>query len=263
MQRFFFTLFVFAIWLTGPYAVAQTPDADTLIRQAQNISKVPGYEADIELENIDADGKIKVRRIYTATRLNLDSKEVMRLARFTQPLDFKGTTTLIHENASRDDDIWLLLPSVKKVKKLLSNGRKDRFLGTEFSYGDVVGYKETEWTNQLGTETVKDGTPCLLVISLPKTRDIADAYGYTRRVTCIRKNDFFPIEVAFWDLDDIPSKIISSTDTAVVAPGKVQAMKVTAINLIDKQRSVLTFKSYKLNASISKDIFRAERLDAN
>ena len=167
MLRRLFISFACAVWVFAPWAIAQTPDADTLMRNAQNISKVPGSEADIELENIDADGKTKVRRIYTATRLNPETKEVMRLARFTQPADFKGTTTLIHENAGRDDDIWLLLPSVKKVKKLLSNGRKDRFLGTEFSYGDVVGYKETEWTNRLGTDIVKDGTPCFVVISQP------------------------------------------------------------------------------------------------
>lgn len=242
-------------------ALAQVPDADALIRNSQNISKVSGSEADIELENTDSSGKTKMRRIYAASKLRSDKLEVMRMARFTQPADFKGTATLIHENLDRDDDIWLYLPSVKRVKRILASGRKDRFLGTEFSYGDVIGFKAGEWTNQVTGDKAVGADACWLVTSTPKTRDVAESYGYSKRITAVRKSDSFPLEIELWNLDDARSKVVTSEEVTPVGEGKLQAMKITAVNVVDQQKTVLRFKSFKLNANIGRDVFKPERLD--
>lgn len=248
---------------TSQVVLAQAPDADALIRNSQNISKVSGSEADIELENTDSSGKTKVRRIYAASKLKSDKQEVMRMARFTQPADFKGTATLIHENLDRDDDIWLYLPSVKRVKRILSSGRKDRFLGTEFSYGDVIGFKAGEWTNQVTGDRIIGSDACWVITSTPKTRDVAESYGYSKRITAVRKSDSFPLEIELWNLDDARAKVVTSDEVTPVGEGKLQAMKVTAVNLIDQQKTVLRFKSFKLNANIGRDVFKSERLDEN
>src|SRR5882762_7011693 len=75
----------------------------------------------------------------------------MRMTRFLEPADVKGTVSLLIEHAEKDDDIWIYLPSVKKVRRLVSSNKKDSFVGTDFSYGDVIGHKVKEWDHNFVT----------------------------------------------------------------------------------------------------------------
>lgn len=242
------------------WVFAQTPDADALILSAQNISKVSGSEAEIEIENTDSAGRMKTRKIYAASKLKSAQMDVMRVARFTQPADFVGTATLIHENLDRDDDIWLYLPSVKRVKRILASGRKDRFLGTEFSYGDVIGFKASEWVNQITGSKSIGADACWLVTSTSRNRDVAESYGYSKRVTAVRKSDYFPLEIELWNLDGNRAKTVTAEEISSVGEGKLQAMKITAVNLIDQQKTIFRFKSFKLSPNLARDIFKSERL---
>ena len=113
-----------------------------------------------------------------------------RMTRFLEPADVKGTVSLLVEHSDKDDDIWIFLPSVKKVRRLISSNKKDSFVGTDFSYGDVIGHKVKEWTHNLLKEEDADGKPCYVIESLPKDSTIKANTGYSKRVTWIQKDNF-------------------------------------------------------------------------
>lgn len=69
----------------------------------------------------------------------------MRLTEFISPADVQGTTTLLIENAKGSDSMFVYLPALKKVRRLASANKGDAFIGTDFSYGDVLGYKLSDW----------------------------------------------------------------------------------------------------------------------
>jgi hypothetical protein len=103
-------------------------------------------------------GKAFERRYRCDTRMTLDLRvtngfgEVMRrkaraankwisgrihgLARFTYPPALRGMALLTIENEKRDDDLFLFLPSLGRVRRISSARRGDSFLGTDLWYED-------------------------------------------------------------------------------------------------------------------------------
>jgi len=66
---------------------------------------------------------------------------------FNSPRDIKGTATLTHSKVEpADDDQWIFLPAVKRVKRISSSNRTGKFVSSEFSFED------------LGSQEVDDNT---------------------------------------------------------------------------------------------------------
>ena len=98
--------------------------------------------------------------------------------RFTSPADIKGTAVLTIENDG-DDDIWVYLPALKKVRRLAASNKKDAFVGTDFSYGDVLGHRVEDWNQKFVRKDTLDGKPVIVIESTPKTPAVAANSGYS------------------------------------------------------------------------------------
>ena len=77
--------------------------------------------------------------------------------------------SLLVEQSVKDDDIWLYLPSMKKVRRLVSSNKRDSFVGTDFSYGDVIGHKVQDWEHSIVGEEAVDGFECFIIESVSYT----------------------------------------------------------------------------------------------
>jgi hypothetical protein len=53
---------------------------------------------------------------------------------FDQPKDVAGTALLTFTHKAADDDRWLYLPAVKRVKRIASSNKSGPFMGSEFAY---------------------------------------------------------------------------------------------------------------------------------
>src|SRR6266481_4957236 len=87
----------------------------------------------------------RVRRIQTLSLLSANGVDSSRLTWFTEPSDVKGLGTLLVEKSDGEDDIWVYLPSLRQTRRIQASNKGDAFLGTDFSYGDVLGYRVNEW----------------------------------------------------------------------------------------------------------------------
>ena len=57
---------------------------------------------------------------------------------FDQPRDVQGTALLTHAHINTQDDQWLYLPALKRVKRINAARRSGSFMGSEFSYEDMT-----------------------------------------------------------------------------------------------------------------------------
>ena len=105
-----------------------------------------------------------------------------RLIRFLYPPDVKGTGFLVIEHSDRDDDMWLYLPTLRKSRRKLASSKKDSFLGTEFSYGDITGPSVSEYNYRMKEEKENEQTACHVIEAVPATEDILSDYGYSKRI---------------------------------------------------------------------------------
>ena len=62
---------------------------------------------------------------------------------FDEPRDVAGTAMLVHGHTDAQDDQWLYLPALTRVKRISSSNRSGSFMGSEFTYEDL-GSPEVE-----------------------------------------------------------------------------------------------------------------------
>lgn len=244
-------------WLAMPRAHAAEVDLQKTMEANFAVSKVLDSTSDATFTLINRAGQERVRKVFGTTKLADNGNDNSRMTRFTAPPDVKGTVTLLVEHGDRDDDIWVYLPALKKVRRLVSSNKKDSFVGTDFSYADVIGYKVGEWSYKLLREETVDGQACLVVEALPKTDAVKANTGYSRRVSWIRKDNQMTVKADFWDEAGQPLKTLSFGEIVQVDPkrAKWQAMRLEAANSQTGHRTVIRFENFKVNQQVRSDFF--------
>ncbi|MFH1851970.1 MAG: outer membrane lipoprotein-sorting protein [Candidatus Neomarinimicrobiota bacterium] len=144
-------------------------------------------------------GTVKERvREITRHQRNYTSGEFASksLIRFQQPADVKGTGFLMWEyNDDRDDDQWLFLPALGKVKRIVAREKGENFMGSDFTYEDMSGRDiEDDHFTLLGEEKL-GAVDCYKIEAVPITGETS----YRRRVTWIDKEKWLAIRVEFYD----------------------------------------------------------------
>ena len=74
---------------------------------------------------------------------------------FDQPRDVRGTALLTYSHKTGDDDQWLYLPALKRVKRIASSNKSGPFMGSEFA-------------------AAKLSSPIIIVTSSPSSSSAAD-----------------------------------------------------------------------------------------
>ena len=243
-------------------AHADTPGALAIMQQNLAASKVKDSLADATFILVNKDGATRVRKTHGYTRLQANGADNMRMVRFLSPADIKDTATLLIEHAGADDDMWIFLPALGKVRRLSASNKKDSFVGTDFSYGDVIGYKAEEWRHQLIRQELLDGVACYVIESMPLNDTVRQNTGYSKRLSWVRKDNFVAARVDVWDLADKQLKRISAGDIRPVGSnGRWQAMLSEAENLQTGHRTSIRLDGFKADQNVAESLFSPAQLE--
>jgi outer membrane lipoprotein-sorting protein len=187
----------------------------------------------------------------------------MRMTRFLSPADVKGTVSLLIEHADKDDDIWIYLPALKKVRRLVASNKKDSFVGTDFSNADVIGYKVAEWHYKLVKEENFDGQACMVIEATPKTDLVKNNTGYSKRLSWLRKDNFATAKAEFWDENGQMLKTAVFGDMQQVDPkrGKWQSLKMEVSNQQTGHRTVIRVENFKVNQKVEDSFFTTRYME--
>ena len=115
-------------------------------------SRVEGSTSEATFRLVNANGQERVRKTFGATRLGADGAGNQRVIRFLSPSDVRNTTTLLIETAG-EDEVSVYLPALKKIRRLARNNKKTSFVGTDLSYGDMMGHRPRDWVHKLIRQT--------------------------------------------------------------------------------------------------------------
>jgi len=157
LARFFvfgviFTLFF--SWLESPLFAASAYEFRKKV--------IDRYEGDdstsmtiMKLQKIvrakDGNVRVKAERVRMVKRFTKaygkDDKVVMF---FLEPADIRGTGFLsfIYDDKDKDNDQWLYLPTLKKIKRIASSDKSGSFMGTDFSYVDISDIKVDDYKHR-------------------------------------------------------------------------------------------------------------------
>src|SRR5918995_5907492 len=130
-------------------AVAQTPPApvpaaDRIARSVQERDTGRDSRAELRMKLLDRRGRARDRALTLLTLRRADGDR--SLIRFTYPNDIRGTGFLVWEHPTGDDERFLYLPSLGRVRRIAGSEAQESFVGSDFSYEDIGGREFDEYT---------------------------------------------------------------------------------------------------------------------
>lgn len=253
-----------ALALPAPQARAAEADAASLMADSLKVTRPARSQAVGRFVLVNAGGQSRVRQTESLSQLLPDGVNTRRVTRFSAPADIAGTAVLTVENPGGNDDIWVYLPALKKVRRLTASQRKEAFVGTDFSYGDVLGHPVEEWRHRLLRTETLDGTATQVVESLPRDPGVTAATGYGRRVSWLRAADHVPVKIEYYDPAGTLMKVYSASDIKLVdaAAKRFQPMRQVMKNLVTGHSTLIEYSSFRTDVAVSDGDFQPRSLEA-
>jgi len=228
---------------------ATTLMALTNIEIAEKSDKVTdGFESSIsqtEMILINASGQKSVRELEMKTLEGENGDKT--ISTFLTPADVKGTKTLTHEHLNRDDDQWLYLPALKRVKRIASRNKSGSFMGSEFSYEDIgnQNYKKYTYDNKI-EEVDLNGVKCYKGFRIPKDKNS----GYTKQVSWVEKDTFLLQKIEYYDRKSELLKTAIFSDYKQI-DGVWRVGKIEMKNHQNDKSTILIWKDDKIHAGLT------------
>ena len=107
-------------------------------------------------------GQSSTRELHIKT-LEQDNDGDKALTVFDSPKDVKGTSFLSFSHANQDDEQWLYLPALKRVKRISSRNKTGSFMGSEFSFEDMTSFEVEKFDYAYLRDDQVDGVDWLCV----------------------------------------------------------------------------------------------------
>jgi predicted RND superfamily exporter protein len=238
------------------------PQGDDIIAQLNARDDGAQVTRILTMELIDRRGKSRVRETKGYRKYFGDEKRTVLFYR--SPTNVKGTGFLTYDypDANKDDDQWLYLPALRKVRRISSSDRGDYFLGTDYSYEDIK--KETRIAAEdyafttLGTEEV-DGHITYIVEGIPTDEEIAAELGYGRVLWRIDPEIWISRKTDMWDVNGNPLKTLQN-EVIENIQGIWTSLRLTAVNHKTGHSSVFTFSEVDYLAAIDDGMFEQRAL---
>ena len=123
----------------------------------------------------------RIRELVTY-RFDKSGGETANLIRFLDPEDIAGTGLLSIDNDDGSTDQWLYLPALDRVRRISSNRKGGRFVGSDLYFEDLQERKPSEDRHRLLGKQTENGILCEVLESVPL--DASDSV-YSRRISWI------------------------------------------------------------------------------
>ena len=145
---------------------------------------------------INKKGDETVREMRTKNKEGTGGEGDKGLIVFLSPPDQKGTALLTHAHDDKDNEQWLYLPALKRVKKIASNKKSGSFMGSEFSFEDIGGGGSTDdYEYKWLRDEIYEGKECFVLQSIPKDKNS----GYTKIIAWVDKESGRNYKAEFYD----------------------------------------------------------------
>jgi hypothetical protein len=248
-------------------AATQQATADWVARQIDARDTGRDSRIDMQMRLFDRQNR---KRERTLTIIGLDGPATpgadgiadRTLVRFTYPNDIAGTSFLVWERPSGDDDRFLYLPALGRVRRISGAERQESFVGSDFTYEDIGGRALEEYTYAFvetdAAWTAPDRTvhPAWRLESRAKDA----AASFPRVVSVVRKDNFVVVEAEVFNRRNEKAKAYRAGRVERVQ-GIWTALEASMTTELDRTRTELTITSARYNTGLTEDAFSRRELE--
>ncbi|MGD8500659.1 MAG: outer membrane lipoprotein-sorting protein [Phycisphaerales bacterium] len=197
--------------LFSPVATAQSPEEKGLAIAREADKRDTGFgdfTANMQMILMNKHGQKSERKIRIRT-LEVKEDGDKSLTIFDTPRDVKGTAFLNFTHKVGDDDQWLFLPALKRVKRISSRNKSGSFMGSEFAYEDISSQEPEKYTYKWIRDEEYEDQECFVVDYYPVDKKNS---GYTKQVTWLDKKEYRVWKVEYCDRKNSLLKTLTCKD---------------------------------------------------
>ncbi|HEX2457491.1 MAG TPA: outer membrane lipoprotein-sorting protein [Vicinamibacterales bacterium] len=249
---------------------AQSPTAESVARQVQDRDTGRDSRGQMRMRLFDRQGRMRERAL---TLLALrggkgagtpDGDRL--LLHFTYPNDIRGTGFLVWEHPSADDERFLFLPSLGRVRRIAGAETQESFVGSDFTYEDIGGREFDEYTYAFaggdGTSaswTPPGGGPPRAAWRLESKRKDASA-EFPRVVSLVLKDSYVVVAAEIYNRRNEKQKVYTVRRVDQIQ-GIWTVMESEMTNALEKTRTELVLEQTAYNVGLKESDFSRRELE--
>ncbi len=175
---------------------------------------------------------------------------------FDSPNDVKGTAFLSFSHPSANDEQWLYLPALKRVKRISSRNKSGSFMGSEFAFEDLTSFEVEKYDYRYLKDEKLNGIDTYVVENLPR-----DKYsGYKRRLTWVDKTEYRMQKIDFYDRKNTLLKTLSFNDYKQYLGKYWRARNMRMVNHQSGKSTELQWQQYQFKKGLKQRDFSKNAL---
>ncbi|WP_286716049.1 outer membrane lipoprotein-sorting protein [Thalassolituus sp. UBA2009] len=228
---------------------------------AQRVNAVDdGQQVSSKLSMLLTDSRGKERRRETRSYRKYFGADKKTVFFYQSPANVKDTAFLTFDYAAaeQEDDQWLYLPALRKVRRISASDRGDYFMGTDFTYEDIKQNGHIS-PDDYQLQRLPDDDGKLVVKATPKTAAVAQELGYGEVTFYIDPQNWIVVKSDYLDIKQMPLKTISVTDIRQV-DGIWTRHQLLAENHLSGHRSLFIFSAVDYQQQVADHLFTQNTL---
>lgn len=159
---------------------------------------------------------------------------------FDWPKDIDGTAVLTHSHKKGDDDQWLFLPALKRVKRISGANKSGSFVGSEFAYEDLSSQEVEKYRHVYLRDEPCGPLKCFVVERFPVDPDS----GYTRQIVWLDQAEYRVHKIEYYDRKKSKLKTLTFTDYRKYLDKFWRAHKLAMVNHQTGKSTELIWSQY-------------------
>ena len=174
-----------------------------------------------------------------------------------EPSDVRGARFLIVQNEPQND-MYIYMPGLFKVRKITSSNISNSMLGTDFSYEDFERLQGvmTKMKAEQQPDEVLDGRPVYVIDSYP-----GDDSGYDKIVSYIDTATCVTLKTELFENAGQLRKRLTVNPEKIRQTGGIHVpMEVVIMDLRDKTKTTMVIDAINVGMALDDDLFDPEQL---
>lgn len=249
-------VFALALVFTGisTEVMAEDLSGREIMENVYNRKQGEERKAEMNMILINKHGDERVRDLK---QFNKDFGDVeKKIMFFTGPQDIRGTSFMnwTYED-EKEDDQWIYLPALGKIKRISSESKSDYFMGSDFTYDDLGERALDADTHKLLRTDILEGEDVYVVESKAKDED----YIYSKTITWVSKDKWIGLKKEFYDQEGEYLKTLSVNEYKEI-DGIITVTESEMHNIQKDHKTQLKLDEVKYNSGIDENTFSERQM---
>ena len=247
------SVFLFSIFLVGTGIQADEAENRGLAIAQEAELRDQGfadYTADLRMVLRNRNGQESLRQMRMRVLEQVDDGD-KTLVVFDEPKDVQGTALLTFSHKTGDDDQWLYLPALKRVKRISSSNQSGPFMGSEFAYEDLASQEVEKFTWRYLKDEDLNGQATFVVERIP----VHPKSGYTRQVVWIDQAEYRILKIDYYDRKEALLKTLEQTGYEKFLDRYWRPTEMKMVNHQNSKSTDLVWSAYEFQTGLEERDF--------